>query len=530
MKISKTYLVLFLSCVITTSLTACGGADSKNPDPDSVVVVDGFESLRSKAQQQLADSLAPAVSIAIYKDGEIVFAEAFGTKKGGGSGAVDSNSLFQLGSTTKMFTALASLQLVENNYFALDSRLLDLLPEIEISQEKTEGWQEINIQHLLTHQGGFEDFVDWENDSIDLLSFALSNYPSEHDQMNPAGRFANYSNPNYSYLGAVIQQQSSMPYEDVLKQNVFFPLGMSRTTMKKEEVFNDGNYALGYGGILKNGGFVIGSADSLDNIYQGIFGKPAGSYTWSTPTEVLKMADFLINGNNDILSDELRQEMTLAQVDLKFDIPLDYGYGLILSDGIDDDSNWYPVKNWSHSGNTETYSSEFLVLPEENIAVSILSSGRDTDFYETMKAALDSVMTLPAAIEVPVRPVETELFNNHVGRYEDDEDIVDITLENNQVRIDISSLNDNNIAYNPVLEPIGGSVFLFTEGSNEHYLTFFPEFDGGSSTYIREREFVLIRNDFAQNVELQKTSKIIKPQRERSLIPNELKRHLEKSN
>jgi CubicO group peptidase (beta-lactamase class C family) len=514
--------------MITICLTACGGSSSSQPlvQPvvlEEAVVEDSFESLRSTAKQQLAASIAPAMSIAIYKDGEIVFAEAFGTKQADGLEAADSNSLFQLGSTTKMFTALASLQLVEDNNLALDSRLLEILPEMEISQDKAEGWQEINIRHLLTHQGGFEDFVDWENDGIDLLSFALSNYPSEFDQMNPAGLFSNYSNPNYSYLGAVIQQISLMPYEDVMKQNVFFPLGMSRTTMKKEDVFNDGNYALGSGGILRNGGFVIGNADSLDNIYQGLFGKPAGSYTWSTPSEVLKMAEFLINGNNEILSDELRQEMTLAQVDLKLEIPIDYGYGLILSDGIDAD-NWYPVKNWSHSGNTETYSSEFLVLPEENIAVSILSSGRDTDFYETLKAALDSVMTLPAATAAPIRPVETELFNNHVGRYVDVEDVVDITLENNQVRIDISSLNDGGIDYNPLLEPVGGSVFRFTEGTNEHYLTFIPEVEGESSIYIRQREFVLIRNDYALQTETQSSSKIIALQKKSALIPNELKR------
>lgn len=523
MKSSNTYLNLILSSIIIICLAACGGSSSSQPDEG--IVDDGFESLRSKAQQQLAGSIAPAVSIAIYKDGEIVFAEAFGTKQNGGSEAVDSDSLFQLGSTTKMFTALAILQLVENNNLALDSWLLELLPEMEISQDKIEGWQEINIQHLLTHQGGFEDFVDWENDSIDLLSFALSNYPREFDQMNPAGQFWNYSNPNWSYLGAVIQQQSAMPYDDAMKQNVFSPLGMFRTTMKKAEVFNDGNYVLGSGVILSGGNSINGSADSLDNIHQSLFSIPAGSYTWSTPSEVLKMADFLINGNNEILSDELQQEMTLAQVDLKIDVPFDYGYGLGLSDGFENGSNWYPVKRWSHGGNSLAYSSMFWVLPEENIAVSILSSGRNTDFSETMMAALRSVMTLPEVTAIPTRPVETELFNNHVGRYVNDFDVVNITLENNQLRIDISSLNEDGSIYEPILRPIGGSLFRSIVGIDEVDLTFLPEVDGGNSTYIRNREFVLIRNENAQQAELQKTSKIGEFKLEWSLIPNELKRH-----
>jgi hypothetical protein len=124
----------------------------------------------------------------------------------------------------------------------------------------------------------------------------------------------------------------------------------------------------------------------------------------------------------------------------------------------------------------------FWVLPEENIAVSILSSGTDTDFNETMITAFRSVMTLPVATVIPTKPIETELFNDHVGRYEDEFDVVEITLENNQVRIDISSLNESGTNYAPVLLPIGGSVFRFTEGINKHYLTFIPEIDGGSST------------------------------------------------
>jgi CubicO group peptidase (beta-lactamase class C family) len=60
------------------------------------------------------------------------------------------------------------------------------------------------MQHLLTHQGGFEDFVDWEP-ADSLMEFALTTFPEESGQMNPAGKFYNYSNPNWSYVGAIIE-------------------------------------------------------------------------------------------------------------------------------------------------------------------------------------------------------------------------------------------------------------------------------------------------------------------------------------
>lgn len=524
MQFRTKYLNLVLSSVITISLTGCGGSSESKP-PEREVVNDGFAELRSTALQQLASSSAPAVSIAIYQDGEIVFAEAFGTKQAGSSDTVDSETLFQLGSTTKMLTALASLQLVEMNFIGFESKLLEILPDIEISQDKADGWQGISVQHLLTHQGGFEDIVDWGNDSIGLQSFALSHYPSEFDQMNPSGKFSNYSNPNWSYLGAIIQGQTAMPFEYIMKQNVFSPLGMTRTTLKKTDVFDDGNFALGSGIIINNGNSIEGSADTLDNIHRGLFSAPAGSYTWSTPSEMLEMADFLLSGNTTILSDELRKKMTLPQVDLDMEIPLSYGYGIVLSDGFQHGNLWYPVKRWSHGGNSLAYSSMFWVLPDENIAVSILSSGSDTDFNDTMLAALNTVTTLPEPTAIPFKPVKTGLFEHHVGRYENSGDIVDVTLENGQVLIDIPSLNDEGREYNPILEPIGGSVFRFVEGNDELHLTFIPEVESENSIYIRQREFVLIRNDIAQQTKLQKTSKITMSQQHSSLTPKELLRH-----
>lgn len=507
-------------CISALFLYGCGGSPSDTPPPDNIET-DGFEILRTTAKSQLAGSVAPAVSIAIYKDGEVVFAEAFGKKIKNGSSDVDVNTLFQLGSTTKMFTALGALRLVDNDSLGLDSTLLEELPEIQLDDEQRAGWQQINVHHLMTHQGGFEDFVDWENNSDILQDFALSTYPGEFDQMNPAGIFWNYSNPNWSYLGAIIERETSLTFQQAMEQTVFEPLGMTRTTMEESSVIDDGNYALGAGMIINDGSSEEGYATQLSEIHKGLFSTPAGSYTWSTPSEVLKMADFLMHGNTDVLGDELRTAMVSPQVDIKAVVPLDYGYGIFISEGFGSRTNWYPIKRWDHGGNSLAYTSQFWVLPEENIAVAILSSGEDTDFDNTMMAALRSVMTLPTTEQAPVKPVATDLFEDHTGRYEGFFGILDVYIDNEELHISLPGYDAEGIGYNSQLEALGGSVFKVTVDGENSEVTFIPEVEGGISTYIKNRGWVAVRNDDAPDFVLRTITRGAKLP---ALVPAEFER------
>ncbi len=497
---------LLTMCVCVYFLQACGGdSNQSNPENEPEVILfdvgDGFDSVRNMANTDLLVNNAPAVSIAIYKDGEVVFAEAYGTKVRGQSEEVDKDTLFQMGSTTKIFTVLATLRMLERNSLTVDEKLMDLLPGIVVEDSQPFDWSDISVHHLLSHQSGFTDFVDWEESADSLQEFARTTYPASYGRMNPAGVFWNYSNPNWSYLGAILEVQNEQGYSEIMNQDVFLPLDMPRTTIAKDVVVIDGNYALGTGRIKQGSNTAYASASDIDEIQTSVFSEPAGIYTWSTPTEMLEMADFLINGDVNILSDQLRNEMTSPQVDLQDTIPLDYGYGLFVSDGFrdgfGDNSKWYPMKLWSHSGNTLAYSSMYWVLPEENVAVSILSSGYLTDFRATMIEALEAVITLPAPVEIPVIPVATELFNDHVGRYEGFWGIVDVSTNGTQLFQSIPAFDAQGRAYERELQAVGGSVFLSNVDGINNVVTFIPQEPGGESYYIRNRGFVAIRNDDA---------------------------------
>jgi CubicO group peptidase (beta-lactamase class C family) len=483
----------FILVTMILAITSCG--ESSKSVTTSAENANKFERLRSTLNAELFKNEAVAVSIAIYQNGEVVFAEAFGDKVQGGSEVATKDTLFQLGSTTKMFTALATAQLAEQNVVHLDESLLDALEgKINLSQTQQPEWQNITLRHLITHQSGLSD--NYRCPASGLMNFAQTTYPAENPQMNPAGKFWNYSNSNYCYLGAIIEQKTQTPYADIMQQRVFQPLSMTRTTMSPTTLVKDGDFALGKGYIVVEGEKVPGFATELEQIEFDSL--PSGGYTWSTPSEILKMADFLMHGNADVLSDELRLEMTSPHIELRSPRSNSYGYGIIIGEGFKDNDTWHPVKIWYHGGNTGAYTHKFWVLPESNVAVSIMSSGLYDNFTDSMVAALKSVTDLPTSENIPEVPVASDLFEQHVGVYQLGTDqtpfgLMEVRLEEGELMINIPEFNENATGYNTILKPLYGSTFSFEFDEQVLRITFIPDKENGPSKYIRHRIFVGVR-------------------------------------
>lgn len=478
-------------------LAACGGSSSSDvrptppnptptPDPEPV-----FAAVSSAAQAEMQTNESAAVSVAIYKDGEVVYAEAFGNNQWNNGAPVSTDTLFQLGSTTKMFTSLATMQLVEQGIISTDDTLTSTLPGIKYAPEQTPGWNDIQISHLMNHQGGFSDDYQAMADSSELLSFMLEQYGNANPMMVEPGKFFNYNNPGYSYLGAILEYFGQQDYRDIMAQSVFEPLGMTRTTMRKSEVISDGNFALG---VYNNGNGNATGYTSLNQVEDWLPTLPAGVYTWSTPTELLKMAEFLMSGDDAVLADEYRQEMTKAQVSMEqAGLPLSYGYGIFIDEGFAYNNRWYPATVWQHGGNTEGYTSMFWMLPEENVAVSIMSSGVSDHYINTMIEALKSVMELPESQSMPFGEVDTSTFDRHVGTYDAGAVTIEVTNNNGVLNVYVPELEAQGIEYAPTLQAIGANTFLANADGEITDLTFFPMEQGGDSVYIRNRGFVGIR-------------------------------------
>ncbi|BDX08488.1 serine hydrolase domain-containing protein [Planctobacterium marinum] len=489
---------LTLISMAVLGLSACGGGSSETPitpvtppPPPPTQPTSEFAAVAEAARAELQSNQSAAVSVAVYKDGEVVYAEAFGNNQWQNGDPVNANTLFQLGSTTKMFTSLATMQLVEQGIVTTEDTLTSTLPDIRYLAEQSQSWNDVNIHHLMTHQNGFLDDYQAMSDNSELMRYMQQQYGNANPKMVAPGKFFNYNNPGFSYLGAILEHVEAQDFRDVMAQSVFEPLGMSRTTMHQSDVGNDGNFALGV--YSNEDGTPVGYT-SLHQVQDWLPIIPAGIYTWSTPTELLQMADFLINGNNDVLADEYRTEITKAQVSMEqAGLPLNYGYGIFIDEGFAYNNRWYPMTVWQHGGNTEGYTSMFWVLPEENIAVSIMSSGYSDYYIETMVAALQSVMELPTPQAMPYGEIDTDNFDRHVGTYNTGAVTIEVSNKDGVLHVNVPEMNAQNVPYSPTLQAIGGNTFLATADGDITDLTFFADEVDGDSNYIRNRNYVAIR-------------------------------------
>jgi CubicO group peptidase (beta-lactamase class C family) len=180
--------------------------------------------------------------------GVVTFAEAFGSKDPDGLEPLTPHTLMQIGSTTKHMTAVALLRLVDSGQVSLDDTLEELLPEMDFARDAT--WDDqVTLHLMLSHQGAFYDAIPWDGppDDSELAAWTYGTYDRDSYLMNPPGAFWNYSNPNFVFVGLVTETVDGRAWPDIMREDVFLPLGMDRTFLRKTEVEADGDFALSYG-------------------------------------------------------------------------------------------------------------------------------------------------------------------------------------------------------------------------------------------------------------------------------------------
>ena len=165
-------------------------------------------------------------SVLVAERGKVIYKKGFGLANREWNIPNKPNTKFRLGSITKQFTSMLLLQLVEKGKIDLQGKLSDYLPYYR----KDTGSQ-VTIHHLLTHSSGIPSytsipkfFEEISRDPYPVEEF-VKKYCSGDLQFEPGARYV-YNNSGYFLLGAIIEEITGKPYEDVLDENIFLPLGM----------------------------------------------------------------------------------------------------------------------------------------------------------------------------------------------------------------------------------------------------------------------------------------------------------------
>lgn len=460
-----------------------GAAADAAPDPDAGHDLDPrFDELAAAIETDLEAANATSASVAVWLDGEVVWVGGFGTD------AIDEGSLFMIGSDTKKLTALSCLQLVESGALALDTTVADILPDLDM--QRAPAFQDATLHDLISHQGGIVDGVENSRDTDDdaLRAFVYGPFADGYYPLAPPGRIWNYSNPNFSVAGLLAETVDGRPWADLVEEDLFAPLGMTRTFARKSEV--DANHVTGFG-FDSDDDDEMGRVP-LEDTWESAFVRPAG-HVWSTPSDQMRLAAFLVDGDATVLRDDLRESVSTAQVPTYPDIPGAYGYGLFVGRGLSMYADWYDVPVWFHGGNTWTHTSTFYILPEQRFAISILSNGWGDDFTVSIVTAFQTLVDLPAPSEGPSPTFDPDALDDLVGSYFDDFNAGElvITRDGDALRLDAPDLDRAGIPYEHPMTHLSTRVWMVNIQGSDSDFAFIDGPDG--ETYMRNRAVVAIR-------------------------------------
>lgn len=394
------------------------------------------------------------------------------------------DSVFQIGSITKVWTATVAMQLVEEGKLTLDTRVIDVLPELRLAD--AEATQTVTIRHLLTHTSGIDGDVFTDtgrgDDCLEKYVASLAEVPQNH----PVGATFSYSNAGYALLGRVIEQLTGLSWDEAMRQRLYAPLGLQRTGTLPEEALRF-RAAFGHLGRDEHGPKLAPAWSPPRSL------GPSGIIN-SSANDVLEFARMHLLGGvaqngSRVLSERSATLMTEFQVDLPDPTVLgdSWGLGWIRFD-------WGGARLYGHDGATIGQAAMLRVLPEAGLAVVLLTNGGNAkDLYQELFgeifAALGDV-TLPTNFGPPATPFETDVAP-YIGRYERANVVLETFEERGELRVrstvsgdaanfvsqavtefDLVPVSEGLFALRPEGSQAWASVKFYTLPTGEEYVTF----------------------------------------------------------
>jgi D-alanyl-D-alanine carboxypeptidase len=344
-------LVSLLIFAIILGAGACASSNhsspSSNPPPLLSATIDNL------VQLEIKQSGVPAIDVALAKKGTILYAHGYGLSNISADLPAQRDTIFEIGSITKQFTAALIMKLQEKGLLHVDDSIAPYLPQYGFPAA-------ITIRMLLTHTSGladftnFSDFGQWVTNGV-AEPVVLAQISQAALQFKPGTQYT-YSNSNFYLLGSIIENLTGQSYAANLDQYIFHPLGLQDTYYDLPPAnLAAAGYANSGAGLIpaiiwdRSAAFAAGALSS--NVY-----------------DLVAWDNALMSGQ--VVSPASFQQMTTSNG--FFQNGFSYGFGLALTT-----YNSRPIM-W-HAGQIGGFYTENVVFLDNGFTLVVLTNDQDYD-------------------------------------------------------------------------------------------------------------------------------------------------------
>ena len=420
------------------------------------------------AQSALGDSIArkvdtvfarfdrsdsPGCALGIYRNDRMVYARGYGSANLELGVPISPATVFDIGSTSKQFTAMSILLLARDGKLALDDDVRRYLPELPAYRTP------VTIRHLLHHTSGIRDYLTL----MELAGERFENVSTDADALDLLARqraldFApgsewEYSNSGFFLLSIIVKRVSGQSLRQFAQANIFDPLGMTHTHFHDDHRMIIPNRATGYDPPDSTGSFRIDMSN---------FEQTGDGAVNTTVQDLLRWdANFYSGkvGGAEVLAEMLKPG-TLNDGKV-----LDYASGLFL-----DHHRGLPTV--AHGGSWAGYRAQLLRFPSEHVSVACLCnlarsnpSGlalKVADVYLADRFAAGAVAGTDRRPDTTGAMVGRETLRAMVGTYRDSRNggVAHVTLANDSLQLHYTG-------YSLGLRPAGPAKFELADAEGQ---------------------------------------------------------------
>ena len=338
--------------------------------------------LDSFIRKAMSDYRVPGASVAVVKDDRVVFLRGYGVRRAGEPAPVDENTVFQIASDTKTFTAAALAALVGDGKLDWDDEVITHLPEFVLYDEYAT--RHSTIRDLLAHRTGLPAFT---GDIVGELGYDRAEALRRIRYLRPAVSFREkplYSNLGFFVAGMVAGRVAGSSWEEVVRSRIFAPLGMSRSATSMLAMPADDNHAGAYASI-------DGRIRSVLPSQQIVLG-PAGSIVSSAGDLASYMRMLLVDGRFDG-----RQVLTADAVRGMFEPSMVSEIGFSETAPISNDTGFGYAQGWGYyylhgakvlekGGALDGARAILVLIPERRLGIAVLANLNMTLLPEAVRA------------------------------------------------------------------------------------------------------------------------------------------------